>query len=137
MGWAVVSLHAGGTLSNACLGIYVSRTGTLCVPQAGGEVLTLDELALRAPKGANTVLLRGPKDREALRYVGTRLEDIWDRLVVARVAALEGIVLKPMCVPTLMVCVSGWCHLQPLRPPLDLQLGAHPRPRQALCALKG
>jgi large subunit ribosomal protein L18e len=36
--------------------------------QAGGEVLTLDELALRAPKGTNTVLLRGPKDREALRY---------------------------------------------------------------------
>eukprot|EP00756_Hemistasia_phaeocysticola_P010757 Hpha_TRINITY_DN15042_c3_g19::TRINITY_DN15042_c3_g19_i1::g.125799::m.125799/K02883/RP-L18e, RPL18; large subunit ribosomal protein L18e len=27
--------------------------------QAGGEALTLDQLALRAPKGANTLLLRG------------------------------------------------------------------------------
>ena len=39
----------------------------LCL-QAGGECLTFDELALRAPKGTNCVLLRGPKDREALRY---------------------------------------------------------------------
>jgi large subunit ribosomal protein L18e len=33
--------------------------------QAGGEVLTFDELALRAPKGSNTVLIRGPKWRES------------------------------------------------------------------------
>ena len=37
---------------------------------AGGECLTFDQLALRAPKGANTVLLRGPKDREALSHFG-------------------------------------------------------------------
>ena len=39
--------------------------------KAGGECLTLDQLALRAPTGANTVLLRGPKNaREAVRHFG-------------------------------------------------------------------
>mmetsp|Transcript_19149 Transcript_19149/g.21897 ORF Transcript_19149/g.21897 Transcript_19149/m.21897 type:complete len:194 (-) Transcript_19149:238-819(-) len=39
---------------------------------AGGECITFDQLALRAPKGTNTVLLRGPKDREALSHFGHR-----------------------------------------------------------------
>ena len=38
---------------------------------AGGECLTFDQLALRAPTGANTVLLRGPKNaREAVKHFG-------------------------------------------------------------------
>merc|ERR1712008_422697 len=37
---------------------------------AGGECLTFDQLALRAPKGSNTVLLRGPKSREAQSHFG-------------------------------------------------------------------
>ena len=37
---------------------------------SGGECITLDQLALRAPKGSNTVLLRGPKSREALAHFG-------------------------------------------------------------------
>ena len=38
---------------------------------AGGEILTFDQLALRSPKGKNTVLLQGPrKAREAYRYFG-------------------------------------------------------------------
>lgn len=38
---------------------------------AGGECLTLDQLALMAPKGGQTVLLRGPKNaREAVRHFG-------------------------------------------------------------------
>ena len=37
---------------------------------AGGECLTFDQLALRAPKGSNTVLLRGPKSRAALAHFG-------------------------------------------------------------------
>ncbi|KAF2273886.1 ribosomal protein L18e, partial [Westerdykella ornata] len=38
---------------------------------AGGEALTIDELALRAPTGANTLLLRGPKNsREAVKHFG-------------------------------------------------------------------
>ena len=39
--------------------------------KAGGEVLTLDQLALRAPTGANTVLLRGVRTaREAYKHFG-------------------------------------------------------------------
>ena len=37
----------------------------------GGECLTFDQLALIAPKGANTILLRGPKNaREAVKHFG-------------------------------------------------------------------
>ena len=39
---------------------------------AGGECITFDQLALRAPTGANTVLLRGPKSRAALAHFGHR-----------------------------------------------------------------
>ncbi|KAI0156884.1 ribosomal protein L18e/L15P [Xylariaceae sp. FL1272] len=38
---------------------------------AGGETLTLDQLALRAPTGSNTLLLRGPKNsRESVKHFG-------------------------------------------------------------------
>ncbi|XP_047335221.1 60S ribosomal protein L18-3-like [Impatiens glandulifera] len=41
------------------------------IEKAGGECLTFDQLALRAPLGQNTVLLRGPKDsREAVKHFG-------------------------------------------------------------------
>ncbi|EEQ28481.1 60S ribosomal protein L18 [Microsporum canis CBS 113480] len=41
------------------------------IEKAGGEILTLDQLALRAPTGANTILLRGPKNsREAFKHFG-------------------------------------------------------------------
>merc|ERR1712176_328797 len=39
---------------------------------AGGECITLDQLALRAPTGSNTVLLRGPESRAALAHFGKR-----------------------------------------------------------------
>eukprot|EP00052_Salpingoeca_macrocollata_P030415 m.319455 g.319455 ORF g.319455 m.319455 type:complete len:187 (-) comp23165_c0_seq1:209-769(-) len=39
--------------------------------KAGGECITLDQLALRAPKGQNTVLLQGPRShREAETHFG-------------------------------------------------------------------
>ncbi|KAH9950046.1 60S ribosomal protein L18 [Amylocystis lapponica] len=39
--------------------------------KAGGEALTLDQLALRSPKGANTILLRGKRTaREAVKHFG-------------------------------------------------------------------
>lgn len=39
--------------------------------KAGGEAITLDQLALRAPKGQNTILVRGPRNaREAVRHFG-------------------------------------------------------------------
>ncbi|GME73993.1 unnamed protein product [[Candida] boidinii] len=37
----------------------------------GGEAITLDQLALKAPTGANTLIIRGPKSaREAVRHFG-------------------------------------------------------------------
>ena len=52
--------------------LKVTATARARILQAGGEVLTFDELALRAPKGTNCVLLRGPHDREALSHFGHR-----------------------------------------------------------------
>jgi len=40
------------------------------IESAGGECITFDQLALRAPKGANTVLLRGPKWRSCMAHFG-------------------------------------------------------------------
>ena len=41
------------------------------ITAAGGEVMTFDQLALAAPTGTGTVLLRGPKShREAVRHFG-------------------------------------------------------------------
>ena len=41
------------------------------IEKAGGEALTLDQLAMRSPTGANTMLLRGPKNaREAVKHFG-------------------------------------------------------------------
>jgi large subunit ribosomal protein L18e len=36
----------------------------------GGQALTFDQLAQLAPTGKNVLLLRGPRDREALRHFG-------------------------------------------------------------------
>lgn len=48
-----------------------TATARTRIEKAGGECLTLDQLALRAPTGANTLLLRGPKNaREAVKHFG-------------------------------------------------------------------
>ncbi|RLM98575.1 hypothetical protein C2845_PM06G06590 [Panicum miliaceum] len=48
-----------------------TETARARIINAGGECLTFDQLALRAPLGENTVLLRGPKNaREAVRHFG-------------------------------------------------------------------
>lgn len=50
-----------------------TETARARIVKAGGECITLDQLALRAPKGSNTILLRGAKSaRESLRYFGHR-----------------------------------------------------------------
>ncbi|CAM9090245.1 unnamed protein product [Ectocarpus fasciculatus] len=50
-----------------------TETARARILAAGGECITFDQLALRAPKGTNTVLLRGPKNaREAVRHFGHR-----------------------------------------------------------------
>jgi len=48
-----------------------TRSAKERIVNAGGEVLTLDQLALRAPTGSNTLLLRGKRNtREAVKHFG-------------------------------------------------------------------
>ncbi|KAF4778672.1 eukaryotic ribosomal protein L18 [Colletotrichum scovillei] len=48
-----------------------TATARARITAAGGEAITLDQLALRAPTGGNTLLLRGPKNsREAFKHFG-------------------------------------------------------------------
>ncbi|KAF3673875.1 putative 60S ribosomal protein L18-1 [Capsicum annuum] len=48
-----------------------TETARARIEKAGGECLTFDQLALRAPLGQNTVLLRGPRNsREAVKHFG-------------------------------------------------------------------
>ena len=48
-----------------------TATARARIEAAGGKVLTLDQLALQAPTGSNTLLLRGPKNaREAVKHFG-------------------------------------------------------------------
>ncbi|CAG8495208.1 7523_t:CDS:1 [Racocetra fulgida] len=51
--------------------LRVTKSAKARILKAGGEVLTLDQLAMRAPTGSNTVLLRGPRNsREAVKHFG-------------------------------------------------------------------
>merc|ERR1712115_686565 len=48
-----------------------TNTARARIEKAGGECLTFDQLAMRAPTGSNVVLLRGPKNaREAVKHFG-------------------------------------------------------------------
>ena len=51
--------------------LRVTATARARITAAGGKVMTLDQLALEKPTGANTLLLRGPKNaREAVKHFG-------------------------------------------------------------------
>ncbi|KAJ2851390.1 60S ribosomal protein L18 [Coemansia brasiliensis] len=51
--------------------LHVSQSARARILNAGGEILTLDQLALRAPTGSNCVLLRGKRNvREAVKHFG-------------------------------------------------------------------
>jgi large subunit ribosomal protein L18e len=46
-----------------------TTTARARITKAGGECITFDQLALRAPTGSNTILLRGPRNaREAVKH---------------------------------------------------------------------
>ena len=48
-----------------------TSTARARIEKAGGECLTFDQLAMRAPTGSNVILLRGPKShREAVKHFG-------------------------------------------------------------------
>jgi len=62
-------LHEVPKISVAAL--RFTATARARITAAGGECLTLDQLAQRSPTGSNTVLLRGPKNaREAFKHFG-------------------------------------------------------------------
>ncbi|KAI6216472.1 Ribosomal protein L18e domain containing protein [Aphelenchoides fujianensis] len=51
--------------------LKVTQAARVRILKAGGEILTLDQLAQRAPKGENTVLIQGPrKARVAEKHFG-------------------------------------------------------------------
>lgn len=76
-----------------------AATARARIVKAGGECLTFDQLALRAPTGSNVVLLRGPKKaREAYKHFGmgphknkVRVSgcNLQDRLLIAIAEALH------------------------------------------------
>lgn len=47
-----------------------TKTARARIIKAGGECMTLDQLAMKCPKGSNTILLRGSKMREAVKHFG-------------------------------------------------------------------
>lgn len=52
-------------------GLRFTRSARARILRSGGECITLDQLATRAPKGQKTVLLMGPrKSREAVKHFG-------------------------------------------------------------------
>ncbi|KAL4210449.1 putative 50S ribosomal protein L18e [Rhizopus microsporus] len=51
--------------------LHFTKTAKARILKAGGECLTLDQLALRAPTGSNTILIRGAKNaRESAKHFG-------------------------------------------------------------------
>lgn len=44
---------------NQVCALHVTEGAQARILKAGGEILTFDQLALRAPKGQNTVILQG------------------------------------------------------------------------------
>jgi Ribosomal protein 60S L18 and 50S L18e len=59
------------SLSRIASNISEDEKRTVVVVGTITEAITLDQLALRAPTGANTLILRGPKNaREAVRHFG-------------------------------------------------------------------
>ncbi|CAH0584479.1 unnamed protein product [Chrysodeixis includens] len=64
-----VRLYTVPKMSVAAL--HVTEKARARILAAGGEILTFDQLALRAPTGAKTVLLQGRRNaREAVRHFG-------------------------------------------------------------------
>ncbi|WP_411026546.1 hypothetical protein [Salmonella sp. s54395] len=51
--------------------MHVTERARARILKAGGEILTLDQLALKSPRGQNTVLLQGVRtSRKVFRHFG-------------------------------------------------------------------
>ena len=71
--------------------LRVTKTARERIEKSGGEVITLDQLALRAPKGSNTLLLRGKRNsREAVKHFGI-LSFYTEFLLMVKVSVLINI----------------------------------------------
>jgi large subunit ribosomal protein L18e len=64
-----VRLVKVSALKVCCL--RITKTAKQRILEAGGQVMTFDQLALVSPLGRGTVLLRGPKSREVVKHFGT------------------------------------------------------------------
>jgi large subunit ribosomal protein L18e len=70
--------------------LRVTATARARITGAGGQVMTLDQLALEKPTGANTLLLRGPKNaREAVKHFGFGPHKHKVRLIHGREANMQ------------------------------------------------
>ena len=50
--------------------LRVTERARARITAAGGLVTTFDQLAINRPSGEGVVLLRGPRDREAIKHFG-------------------------------------------------------------------
>uniref|UniRef100_A0A8W8NJQ4 Large ribosomal subunit protein uL15/eL18 domain-containing protein n=5 Tax=Magallana TaxID=2171616 RepID=A0A8W8NJQ4_MAGGI len=51
--------------------LNVTERARARILKSGGQIITFDQLALKSPKGQNTVLMQGPrKSRKAFRHFG-------------------------------------------------------------------
>mmetsp|Transcript_135503 Transcript_135503/g.201508 ORF Transcript_135503/g.201508 Transcript_135503/m.201508 type:complete len:192 (-) Transcript_135503:72-647(-) len=66
-----VRFNDEGALKMSVCALRFTETARARIVKAGGECITFDQLALRAPTGSNCVLLRGPrKAREVYKHFG-------------------------------------------------------------------
>jgi ribosomal protein L18E len=76
--------------------LRVTATARARIEAAGGQVWTLDQLALEKPTGANTLLLRGPKNaREAVKHFGFGPHKHKVRFVTLEFPALCQLLMPP------------------------------------------
>ena len=85
--------------------LHFTATARARIEKAGGECLTLDQLALRAPTGSNTLLLRGPKNaREAVKHFGFGPHSGKVSLALYTRTAVSRIGLKLLKIGWLILC---------------------------------
>jgi hypothetical protein len=94
--------------------LRVTRTARERIEKSGGEVITLDQLALRSPKGANTLLLRGKRNsREAVKHFGMKIPSLLKYLADRKVSVLISIRnhIFALIITNLNVCLQSFTLL--------------------------
>lgn len=65
--WRVAYVHVSAVCQVCAL--RVTEGARARILKAGGEIITFDQLALRSPKGQNTILLQGNQPCSKLKYL--------------------------------------------------------------------